>query len=73
MYCHEWREYTQNIVPIFNPRYNKHTFFILDKCEKCNEIKNIAVSDEFYEMCFPYYIDLNLYKVFLYKIEYPYG
>ena len=38
MYCHECNEYTQSIKSILIRRYNKQTFSILAKCEKCNEI-----------------------------------
>ena len=68
MYCHECKEYTQSIVPILIRTYNKQTFSILAKCEKWNEIRNIALSDDFYKMFPPYYFDLKLSKLFLNKI-----
>ena len=68
MYCHECKDYTQSIEPILNRRYNKQTFSILAKCEKCNEIKNIALSDDFYKKFPLYYFDLKLSKFFLNEI-----
>ena len=49
MFCHECKQYTQSIEPILIRRYNKQTFSILAKCDKCSEIKNIALSDDFYK------------------------
>ena len=68
MYCHEYKEYTQSIKLIFIRRYHKQTFSILAKCEKCNEIKNIALFDDFYKKFNPYYFDLKLSKFFLNEI-----
>ena len=52
MYCYECKEYTQSIEPILISRYNKQTFSILAMYEKCNDIKNYAVSDDLYEEFF---------------------
>ena len=73
MYCHECKDYTQSIEPILIRRYNKQTFSILAKCEKFNEIKNIALSDDFYKKFPPYYFDLKLSKFFLNEITDNYG
>ena len=69
MYCHECKAYTQSIEPILIRRYNKQTFSILAKCEKCNKIKNIALSDDFYKTFPPYYFHLKLSKFFLMKLQ----
>ena len=69
----ECKEYTQSIEPILIRRYNKQTFSILAKCEKCNEIKNIALSDDFHKKFPPYYFDFKLFKFFLNEITDNYG
>ena len=43
MYCHECKNYTKSIEPTLIRRYNKQTFSILAKCEKCNEIKKYCI------------------------------
>ena len=68
MYCHKWKEYTKSFEPILIRWYNKQTFSILAKCEKCNEIKNIALSNDFFKKFPPYYFDIKLSKCFLYEI-----
>ena len=73
MYCHECKEYTQNSKLFLIRRYNKQTFSILAKCEKCNEIKNIALSDDFYKKSLNYYFDLKLSKEFFNEITDNYG
>ena len=69
MQCHECKEYTQSIEPILIRRYNRQTFSILAKCEKCNEIKNIALSDDFCKKFPPYSFNLKLSKNCLMKLQ----
>ena len=69
MHCHECKKYTQSIEPILILRYNKQILSILAKCEKCNEIINIALFDDIYKKFPFYYFDLNLFKFFHNKIR----
>ena len=69
IYCHECKEYTQSIEPIFIRRYSKQTFAILTVCKKCDNTKQCSMSDDFYEKFPLYYFDLKLSKFYINEIK----
>ena len=57
--------YTESIKPIILRRNNTHSFALLIACEKCDNIKTLALSDYNFEK-FPFdYFNLPLHKAFV--------
>ena len=62
--CYDCNSYTESIEPIIRRRHNTHSFAFLTACEKCDNVKTLALSDYNCEK-FPLdYFNLPLHKAF---------
>ena len=68
IFCYDCKSYTESIEPIIIRRHNTHSFAFLTACEKCDNIKTLALSDYNCEK-FPLdYFNLPLHKAFMNNI-----
>ena len=45
IFCYDCNSYTESIGPIIIRRHNTHIFAVLTACEKCDNVKTLALSD----------------------------
>ena len=65
IFCYDCKSYTESIEPIIIRRHNTHSFAFLTACEKCYNIKTLALSDYNCEK-FPFdYFNLPINKPYL--------
>ena len=68
IYCYNCNSYTESIEPIIIRRSNSHSFAFLTACEKCENLKTLALSDYNCEKFLLHYFNLPLHKLFLNNI-----
>ena len=64
IFCYDCNSYTESIEPIIIRRHNTHSFAFLTACEKCDNVKTLALSDYNCEKFPSDYFKLPLHKAF---------